>query len=297
MAPRVVARELQKAGSLAFSITLLASIACLSSMFIIVLTAIWLFASALAAPRAAVRVIHERRSLPALDRRARVDPDSIVPVRIGLTQSNLDSGYERLMDVSHPLSKNYGQHLSAAEVHELFAPTNETTSAVKEWLIFAGVDAGSILHYANKGWLSVDMPAWQAEELLSTEYYEHDSKDGIRIGCDEYSLPAHISKHVDYIKPGVKLSPPLKKHVMKRDLWPHRGRPSPPHGHPNWFPNWHMPPGAHGLPPDLQNCGVNITPVCIQALYHIPRATSTDPANVMGLYETYDAFSQQVRLW
>jgi tripeptidyl-peptidase-1 len=234
--------------------------------------------------------------MPALNRRERVHPDSIVPIRIGLKQSNLEIGYERLMDVSHPSSKNYGNHLSAAEVHELFAPAEETVQAVKDWLILSGVDASSITDYENRGWLAIDMPAQQAERLLSTEYYEHDSKDGVRIGCDDYFLPAHVSRHVDYIKPGVQMSPPLKKRVVKRDLWPHQGRPSPPHGRPNWLPDWQMPPAAYGLPPELQNCGVNITPVCIQALYHIPKATYSDPADVMGLYETYDAFSQQVRL-
>lgn len=97
-----------------------------------IVTTTTLFASALAAPHAAPRVLHEKRSMPALNRRERVHPDSIVPIRIALKQRNLESGYERLMDVSHPSSKNYGKHLSATEVHELFAPAQETVSAVKD---------------------------------------------------------------------------------------------------------------------------------------------------------------------
>jgi tripeptidyl-peptidase-1 len=53
-----------------------------------------------------------------------------------------------------------------------------------------------------------------------------------------------------------------------------------------------LPPGAYGLPPDLQGCGVNITPVCLQALYDIPNATLDSPGNSMGVFETYDSFSQ-----
>jgi len=34
-----------------------------------------------------------------------------------------------------------------------------------------------------------------------------------------------------------------------------------------------MPAGAAALPPDLQACGVNMTPTCIRALYNIPIAT------------------------
>ena len=254
-----------------------------------------LLTGAFATPLAVHRVVHEKRSWPAPNQGDRVDPESIVPIRIGLKQNNLENGHEWLMDVSHPSSKNYGKHLSAAEVHDLFAPAEETVASVREWLLLAGIDASSIVHYENKGWLAVDIPAWQAEDLLSAEYYEHESKDGIRISCGEYSLPAHISMHVDYIKPGIKMSSPLKKRVVKRSsLLNFRGTSPPARGNPNWAPSWQMPPAARGLPPDLQNCGVNITPTCIKALYHIPNATASSPVNVMGLYETFDAFSQKV---
>lgn len=46
------------------------------------------------------------------------------------------------------------------------------------------------------------------------------------------------------------------------------------------------------MPPDLQNCGVNITPTCIKALYQIPNAYLKDDVNQMGLYESGDVYSQ-----
>lgn len=36
-----------------------------------------------------------------------------------------------------------------------------------------------------------------------------------------------------------------------------------------------------------------MTPTCYKALYDIPQATLHNPVNVMGLYESYDAFAQQ----
>ena len=253
-----------------------------------------LVAEGIAAP--ASHVVHEKRER-ALDLpRRRVDPDALIPIRVGLRQSNLQSGYDRLMGVSHPSSPNYGQHLSADEVHSIFAPAEESTNAVRDWLLQSGIDAESIVAYENKGWLAVDMPAQQAERLLHTEYYESDHADGVRIGCDGYSLPIGVAPHVDFIKPGVKLSAPLKKRVVELQgrTIPQGGKGSPrlPHMDPPHYPGWHLPPGAFGLPPDLQNCGVNITPVCIQALYGIPPAHLHSSANSMGLFETYDAFSQ-----
>lgn len=43
-------------------------------------------------------------------------------MRIGLKQRNLDMMSQWLSEVSHPRSKKYGQHWSAQEVAEAFAP-------------------------------------------------------------------------------------------------------------------------------------------------------------------------------
>lgn len=263
------------------------------------------WAAALAASAVnAADVLHERRTTPVSPRAVRVDPDAIIPIRIGLRQQNLDVAEERLMEVSHPSSHKYGQHLSAEEVHKMFAPATETIETVKNWLIESGIDASEILPYRNKGWLGIDLPAKHAERLFSTEYYEHELGESTRIGCDAYYLPEHVSKHVDFIKPGVALSAPLKKRsIQKRSSWPHGGgrgggwpgpgSPSPPHLPPNPFPSWSPPWGAGSLPSELQNCAVNITPPCIQALYHLPlpHTVPTSPLNVMGLYESYDTFA------
>lgn len=52
-------------------------------------------------PTRSLHVLHEKRSsLPKVWRRSnRVDRDAILPVKIGLTQSNLENGYAHLMDV------------------------------------------------------------------------------------------------------------------------------------------------------------------------------------------------------
>jgi tripeptidyl-peptidase-1 len=157
----------------------------------------------------------------------------------------------------------------------------------------------TILPITSIGWLAIDLPASHAEGLLDTQYFEYEKSGSYHIGCDEYSLPAHLSEHVDFIKPGVKLSAPLKKRTVKRQSlpsWPPGGHhiwPGPPHIPAHHWPHWKPPGHGNGLPPDLAACGVNITPPCIKALYEIPDAKYSQPVNVMGLYETYDSFSQQ----
>lgn len=159
-------------------------------------------------------VLHEKRSTSSRWKRTdRVHPEAVIPLRIGLTQTNLEKGHDLLMDISHPSSPNYGKYWSAEKIHELFKPTNELVQAIKDWLIQEKVNASEIEHSQNKGWLAVDLPAREVERLFLAEYHilENSGGDLVSIGCDEYSVPAHLAEHIDYIRPGVKIAAPLKK--------------------------------------------------------------------------------------
>jgi subtilase family serine protease len=92
---------------------------------------------------------------------------------------------------SHPASPNFGKHWTAEQVHDMFAPSEETVQAVRDWLVASGIEESAIVHSENKGWLALDIPTWQAEDLFNTEYHEHvHSNSGqVRVGCDEYVRP------------------------------------------------------------------------------------------------------------
>jgi hypothetical protein len=49
-------------------------------------------------------VLHEERSTPSRDwvKGARIEKDAVIPMRIGLTQTNLEKGYDYLMEVYVP---------------------------------------------------------------------------------------------------------------------------------------------------------------------------------------------------
>lgn len=91
------------------------------------------------------------------------------------------------------------------------------------------------------------------------------------------------------------MSAPVKKRVTKRaePSWEKKKKPGPvgviPHSpHP-----YHFPPQAAQLPADLQDCGRNITPACIKALYKIPDAHLNDSVNSLGIYEDGDYYAQE----
>jgi tripeptidyl-peptidase-1 len=99
-------------------------------MFFFALLSTTLLVSRLvASPLTQHHVVHEKRhSHPAgWTRRAELSNSAILPMRIALTQSNLEKGHQWLMDVSHPSSEKYGRHWSAEEVAQAFAPRYSTT--------------------------------------------------------------------------------------------------------------------------------------------------------------------------
>ena len=226
----------------------------------------------------------------------RADPDAIIPLRIGLAQTNLHLGHQKLMDVSHPSSDSFGKHFTSEEVHDLFAPSHETISSVQGWLVEMGINETDIRQYTNKGWLSVDLPVSTVEDLFRTQYHEHEKDGMLKIGCDEYHVPKHLSGHIDYIVPGIKLSPPLKKRTLEA-----RGSIHNIQNKLNWQPktippgqaHWKAPPQTPNLSFDLFDCARNFTALCYRALYHLPFASIPVPGNEAAVYESGDFYAQE----
>lgn len=259
--------------------------------------ALSLVASVLASPLN-THVIHEKRDAApnAWVKRDAVPQDMLLPMRIGLKSPNIDKGHDFLLDVSTPGSPNYGKHWTVDEVNDMFAASPESYDAIHKWLVSSGIPRHTVSLSANKGWVQFDTKAEDAEDLLKTRFhfFEHDSGDA-NIACDEYSVPEHLSKHIDYITPGVNLLTNGHKQAHKlvsRGLVK-RGQVG--KGH-----NGRMPaivraggPERAPAPGDLSNCSLAITPDCITALYQIPPFTSTPhPDNSLGIFEYGDIYLQ-----
>ncbi|CAG7929585.1 unnamed protein product [Penicillium olsonii] len=244
-----------------------------------------------AVPAPVKHVLHEKRNLHVdWVKGERVKRDSVLPVRIGLTQSNLDKGDEYLMAVSDPASPQYGKYWSAEQVHDLFAPSKEAIDTVRRWLESSGIHESRVVHSDNKGWLAFDAYAHEVERLFMAEFYEHQhsSTSSLKIGCDEYHVPEHIQGHIDYITPGVKLSPIVKKSSLaKRVSHLAHSKEADAVAEAKIIPA-----EAMSLPSELQSCGSQMTPACIKALYRIPDATKANKGNSLGLYEQGDYFAK-----
>lgn len=123
-------------------------------------------ASAAAAP-SLNHVLHEKRNKLPLGwgQGKELNGKSLLPMRIGLTQGNLEKAEEFLMEVSHPDSPNFGQHWSAQKIAETFAPGHESVEAVMDWLVSSGITPDRISTSQSLGWLHFDATVEEAERF------------------------------------------------------------------------------------------------------------------------------------
>lgn len=214
-------------------------------------------------------------------KRSKVPADDMLPMRIGLTQSNLEAGAQRLMDMSIPGSSHYGEHMTAAEVADFFAPAPSTVSVVQDWLVSHGIAAERIGQSANKQWLQFDATVAEAEDLLFAEFFvwEHDGTGAQDISTEAYHLPEQIREHVDYVTPGVRMR--TRRVDKTRDLVAKKRsnveRPISFITELPGFPN-----------PNSSTCSVYVTAECTRNQYSIPEASLAAEGNKIGIFESLD---------
>ena len=171
----------------------------LMSLFKWILCAIALVA---ASPAAYSRAIPNGWSL-----HRRADPNTLVPLKFKLAQSNIHNLDAYLLDIADPSSPNYGKHWTPSQVAQTFRPSQATIDAVHAWLLTEhGLEPHRIVLTESGGTLRVDATAAEAERILGAEYnvYQHAASGRERVGCHEgYALPEHVSKHVDFVSPTV----------------------------------------------------------------------------------------------
>lgn len=111
------------------------------------------------------------------------------------------------------------------KIAETFAPKKEPVDAVKLWLEEHGITEDRISISKSLSWVRFESTVGEAEKLLQTKYkvYEHSETKKPHITCDEYSLPAHITEHVDFVSPTIGFDAFLTQTKSDPTFW-RRGR-------------------------------------------------------------------------
>lgn len=174
---------------------------------------------------------------------------------------------------------------------------------VKSWIEEAGIAKERISQSVNKQWIQFDAKVAEIEQLLKTKYFhfEHEPTGTLHVACDEYFVPEHLTQHIDYVTPGLKLlgggraSNGRPLNGRKRDLEKRGFRT-------NANQNFSTPVlgNAVTIPLSLLNdsaqltrCDEYVTPQCIAAFYNITPATKAAPSNMLGIFEEGDFYAAE----
>lgn len=166
-------------------------------------------------PRAG-HVLHEKRATEPVDwvQTRRLESDHILPLRIGLSQSNLDKIEDMLMAVSHPKSPTYGQHYTPKQVIDAFSPSDVSIGAVKDWLSGFGFSEDRMKLSNSRGWLEVaNATTAEIEDLLNTEYhvYTHTETGMEQISMSISHYDVFLSYRGGFRLPLLLCSPPRER--------------------------------------------------------------------------------------
>ena len=123
--------------------------------------------------------------------------DTPITLEIGLKLQNINSLETLLRTVSDPKSPNYGRYLTAAQVNATFRPAEESTAAVKAWLLDHGVtdveDRGFYINFAT----TVE----KANELLNSSFSYYDVQGTKKLRTREYSIGDDVARHIELVTP------------------------------------------------------------------------------------------------
>ncbi|KAA1477309.1 subtilisin-like protein [Dentipellis sp. KUC8613] len=227
--------------------------------------------------------VHESRSsVPSGFTKVSAAPeDQQITLRLGLVQSDFAGLEKALYAVSTPSSDQYGQHLSKEEVEQFVAPAPESVSAVKDWLQSNNLTSSTISPAGD--WLSIQTTVKQANAMFDTQFstFTHEKTNTKSVRTMQYSIPAALKGHLDFVHPTVSFPAPAMRHPII--------------SHPISSPVHNL--TASGV---AASCGSGeVTPACLQSLYSIPSTPATQKSNAIGVAGFYPQFpnSQDLKLF
>ena len=169
-------------------------------------------------------------------------------------------------------------------------------------------------------WITFNATAFEAENLLKTEYHLYEHETGHKhVACEEYYIPGHLTEHVDFVTPTVHFDRriggpraqvkedsdlPAALQVLNRLASSKQKRDGGlggvgKMGSPEDASNPKQGADVKNALMTLANCDTMITPACLQALYNFSPGSKSATNNTMGVVEyTPQAFLQSdLNMW
>lgn len=126
-----------------------------------------------------------------------------------IKQSNMEELTRILHDVSDPMSRNYGQHLSKFEIDEMTSNV-ESRSILESYLAKSGALVTSETLRGEYVTASAAISVW--EKMFDTEFYTfHQTQQDGRINkivrAEKYSIPKDLEPHIESVFNTIQITP------------------------------------------------------------------------------------------
>lgn len=101
-----------------------------------------------------------------------------------------------------PSSATFSRWLSKDDVESFAKPSQDTVTAVNEWLSSNGVGTPGLKSAAGD-WVHIQVPVSKAEEMLDANFatFEHTETGYTTVRSLEHSLPQDLKSHINLIHP------------------------------------------------------------------------------------------------
>lgn len=125
-------------------------------------------------------------------------PSEPISLRISLQNQNIESFYQKVLEISTPSHENYGKHMEQHEIRNMLRPRDDSSDEIQDWL-----ESRNIMNSKDGGhWISFQTTVENANRLLDTKFAWYRSEDGEEIlRTMGYSLPGFVASHVNFIQP------------------------------------------------------------------------------------------------
>jgi subtilase family serine protease len=120
---------------------------------------------------------------------------ALMSITVGLTLRNATAASAFAMDVSDPQSKNYGHYLTPAQFNARYAPTGATVSAVRKFLVGAGLTVGDVAE--GNRWIEATGSVAQLDAAFQTTVNTYSWRgEALQAPATAASIPSMIAGDV-----------------------------------------------------------------------------------------------------
>ena len=148
--------------------------------------------------------------------------DHQLEVTFAICQTNKEWLEKKLWLVSDPFSKEYGNYMNFDEIAKYVHGKEESVTAIENALKRSGIDLSTLRYTIGKDFAIVKIPVSIGEELFSADFYQFTDGRVTIVKSPEYTIPASIKDHVDFVS-GISEFPRPNKVKTRKSINPQLG--------------------------------------------------------------------------